>query len=247
MDLGLASRTALVLGASKGLGLASAQALAEEDANVVMVARDQERLTNAAGRIGAIPVVGDVTSEKDLRQAVDVAVAAHGGLDVVVLNSGGPPPGPALAMEADHLAAAIDLLLLPVVRFVRATLPYLRASDQARIVLIASASVREPIPNLVLSNTVRPGVQGYLKTLSRELGPEGITVNTVAPGRLATDRMTELYGGAPPAEELSAIPLGRFGDPRELGDVVTFLCSRQASYLTGITVPVDGGSSHGLT
>lgn len=247
MDLGLAGRTALVCGASKGLGLACAEALAREGASVVMLARGRQRVEREAARLGATPVCGDVGVPLDLKRALEVTVAAHGGLDILVLNSGGPPPGGALAVDADDVQEAVSLLLLPVVRLVKLAVPHLQASDQARIVLIASASVREPIPNLVLSNAVRPGVVGYLKTLADELGPEGITVNVIAPGRIATDRMTELYGVQPPTGEVQSIPLGRFGEPRELGDLAAFLCSSRASYISGTTVPVDGGQSRGLT
>lgn len=212
-----------------------------------MLARHEQRLEREAARLGATPVAADVIDPAGLERAVHRAVEAHGGLDIVIINSGGPPLAPALGVDADQVRLAVELLLLPVVRLVELALPHLRASDQPRIVLIASASVREPIPNLVLSNAVRPGVLGYLKTLAGELGPEGITVNAIAPGRVATDRMTELHGGEPPASEIAAIPLGRFGIPRELGDLAAFLCSGQASYLTGITVPVDGGQSRGLT
>jgi 3-oxoacyl-[acyl-carrier protein] reductase len=142
--------------------------------------------------------------------------------------------------------SAVELLLLPVVRLVRLALPHLRASDQGRIVLIASLAVREPTPNLALTNAVRPGVVGYMKSLATELGPEGITVNSIAPGRLATPRMKELYGDGPSPEELRQIPVGRLGDPRALGDLVAFLCSSRASYITGTLIPVDGGLGRSL-
>jgi 3-oxoacyl-[acyl-carrier protein] reductase len=246
MDLGLRGRTALVCGASSGLGLACAEALAEEGANVVMVARRGDLLEREAARVGATAAPGDITDPADLARVVAVAVEAYGGLDVVVANGGGPPAGPAVGVDAEQARAAVELLLLPMVRLVGLTLPHLRRSDQARIVHIASISVREPIRNLALSNAVRPGVAGYMKTLATELAPEGIAVNSVAPGRVATARTAAIYGGEPPPEELAAIPAGRFGQPRDVGDVVAFLCSNRASYLTGLLVPVDGGLSHGL-
>jgi 3-oxoacyl-[acyl-carrier protein] reductase len=246
MDLGLRGRTALVCGASGGLGLASAQALAEEGANAVMVARRRDVLEREAARLGATAVPGDIRDPADLERAVDTALGAYGGLDIVVANGGGPPPGPAASIDATQAQAAVELLLLPVVRLVNLALPHLRHSKQARIVLIASISVREPIRNLALSNAVRPGVVGYMKTLATELAPEGITVNSIAPGRIATARTAALYGGEAPPEEVAAVPAGRFGEPREVGDVVAFLCSSRASYLTGTLVPVDGGLSHGL-
>jgi 3-oxoacyl-[acyl-carrier protein] reductase len=246
MDLELEGRTALVIGASSGLGLASAEALREEGANIVMFARREELLRREAARLGATAVVGDVHDHDALEHAVETAVRTHGGLDVVVLNGGGPPPGPASEVSAESIQAAVELLLRPVVALVNAAVPHLRGSGQGRIVSISSTSVREPILNLALSNAVRPGVWGYLKTLAGELAAAAITVNAVGPGRIATARMIELYGGEPPQAQLDAIPLGRLGTPREVGDVVCFLASRRASYLNGVLIPVDGGLSRSL-
>jgi 3-oxoacyl-[acyl-carrier protein] reductase len=246
MDLGLEGRTALVTGASSGLGLASAEALREEGANVVMFARREELLREHAQRLAATPVAGDLLAEADLERAVATAVEAHGRLDVLVLNGGGPPPGPAGDITDESIQQAVDLLLRPVVALTNAALPHLRASGQGRIISISSIATREPVANLALSNAVRPGVWGYLKTLATELAKDGITVNSVGPGRIATARMQELYGPEPPQSEIDAIPAGRFGAPRELGDVVCFLASRQASYLNGILITVDGGLSRSL-
>lgn len=211
-----------------------------------MVARRTDVLEREAERIGGRPVVGDVRDEAVLRRAVTTAVDEFGGLDIVVPNSGGPPPARPSEVDAAQVQAAVELLLLPVVRLVGLALPHLLASDQARIVLVSSIAVREPTLNLALTNAVRPGVVGYLKSLATELGPRGVTVNAVAPGRIATARMRELYGDGPPPEELAAIPVGRLGEPRELGDLVAFLCSGRASYITGTLIPVDGGLSRSL-
>jgi 3-oxoacyl-[acyl-carrier protein] reductase len=247
MDLGLRGRTAIVCGASSGLGLASAEALTQEGANVAMFARRREELERDADRIGALAVRGDVRNGADLERLVERTLQAFGGIDIVVWNSGGPPAGKASEITDEQLESAFELLLQPAVRLVRLALPHLRSSDAGRIVFITSATVKEPSPHLALSNALRPGLTGWAKTLSRELGPEGITVNCVAPGRIDTPRMTELYGaGGPPAEELAQIPLGRMGSPREFGDVVCFIASGRAAYITGTTVLVDGGSSRGL-
>jgi 3-oxoacyl-[acyl-carrier protein] reductase len=247
MELGLRGKTAIVCGASSGLGLASAEALAGEGANVAMFARRREQLDLDANRIGALAVRGDVTNAADLERLVERTLEAFGGIDIVVWNSGGPPAGKASEISDEQLESAFELLLQPAVRLVRLTLPHLRKSDAGRLIFITSATVKEPTPHLALSNALRPGLTGWAKTLSRELGPEGITVNCVAPGRIDTPRMTELYGAdGPPAEELAQIPLGRMGSPREFGDVVCFLASERAAYITGTTVLVDGGISRGL-
>ena len=247
MDLGLQGKTAIVCGASSGMGLASAEALIDEGANVAMFARRREELERHAERIGALAVRGDVTNAADIERLVARTLEAFGGIDIVVWNSGGPPASKASELTDDQLETAFELLLLPAVRLVRLSLPHLEKSSAGRVICITSSSVKEPSANLALSNTIRPGVTGWAKSLSRELGPKGITVNCVAPGRIDTPRMTELYGpGGPSAEELAEIPLGRMGTPREFGDVVCFLASERAAYVTGITMLVDGGSSRGL-
>lgn len=213
---------------------------------MVMLARREMLLSEESERIGATAVVGDVRRSSDLEAAVQTAVDAHGGLDILVLGGGGPPAGGAADVTEESIQQSVSLLLSPVVAAVNAALPHLRASGQGRIISISSVSVREPVDGLALSNAVRPGVWGYLKTLSRELGPDGITVNLVAPGRIATARLTELFGGDPPPAAADGIPVGRLGRPEELGSVVCFLASARASYLNGVLIPVDGGLSRAL-
>ena len=241
MDFGLSGRTALVCGASSGLGLASAEALAEEGANVVLFARRAAELEEHAERLGAVAVAGDVTRDADLERAVETAVDRHGGLDVLVWNGGGPPAGGALDADPDALDAAYRLLLRPAVTLVRLCLEHLQRSPAGRIVAVTSLAAQEPTTHLALSNTFRPALTGWLKTLSREVGPQGITVNCVAPGRIETARLEELYPGGPSEAQLEEIPLGRWGTPREFGDVVCFLASERAGYVTGQTLVVDGG------
>jgi 3-oxoacyl-[acyl-carrier protein] reductase len=241
VDLGLKGRTALVCGASSGLALASAEALAEEGANVTMFARRRDVLEREADRIGALAVRGDVTLPQDLERAVAQTLEAFGGLDILLLNSGGPPAGPATEVTPDAVEQAVELLPQPAVRLVSLCLPHLEASGGGRIVAITSLAAKEPTQHLALSNMIRPGLTGWLKTLSAELGPKGITVNCVAPGRIATDRLAYLYPDGPTDEQLREIPLRRWGDPREFGDVVCFLASERARYVTGQTLVVDGG------
>ena len=246
MDLGLNDRTALVMGASSGLGLASAEALASEGANVTIFGRRRDLLEREAERIGALAVRGDVTLPRDLEHAVERTVAAFGGLDILVVNSGGPPPGTALEVTPESLEHALELLVHPAVRLVDLCLPHLAASEGGRIVAITSIASKEPVPHIALSNALRPAVAGLMKTLSRELGPRGITVNCVAPGRIATPRLDHLYPDGPTESDLADIPLGRWGEPRELGDVVCFLASDRARYVTGQTIVVDGGLQRAL-
>jgi len=246
VDLGLKGRTALVCGASAGLGLASAEALAAEGANVTMFARRRDVLEREADRIGALAVRGDVSLPQDLERVVATTLEAFGGLDILVWNSGGPPAGTGTEVTPDALEQAIESMLTPAVRLVGLSLPHLDRSGGGRIIAITSLAAKEPTAHLALSNTLRPAVTGWLKTLATELGPRGITVNCVAPGRIATPRLAYLYPGGPTEEQLSDIPLRRWGEPREFGDVVCFLASERARYLSGQTVVVDGGLQKAL-
>jgi 3-oxoacyl-[acyl-carrier protein] reductase len=246
MELGLRGRTAIVCGGSAGIGLAVAEALIEEGANVAMFARRREQLEREAERLGALAVGGDVTAPADLEQLVRLTVDAYGGIDILVNNSGGPPRTPGTGLEAEQVEAAVDLLLVSVVRLTGLCLPYLEQSPAGRVVNITSSSVKEPIENLALSNAVRPGVVGWAKTMARELGPKGITVNSIAPGRIDTARIREVYPDGPTEADLRTIPLRRLGTPREVGDVVAFLCSDRGAYVTGALVTVDGGLTRSL-
>ena len=246
MDLNLDGRTAIVCGASAGIGLGIAEALAAEGANLVMFARGLEPLEREAERLGGRAVPGDVTSANDLSHLVQTAVDAFGGVDILVNNSGGPPRTAAIGLTAEQVEAAVQLLLVSVVRLTDLCLPHLQRSGRGRIVNITSSTVKEPTDNLVLSNAVRPGVVGWAKTLSREVGPNGITVNSIAPGWIDTERIREVHPDGPSKDDLRAIPLRRLGTPREIGDVVAFLCSDRAAYVTGTVVSVDGGLVRGL-
>jgi 3-oxoacyl-[acyl-carrier protein] reductase len=246
METGLRGRTAIVCGASAGIGLGCAEALAAEGANLVLMARGREALEREAERLGALAVPGDVSNPDDLERLVATAVEAHGGVDVLVLNSGGPPRTRALEIEDDALRDAVELLLLSSIRLVRLCRPHLERSGHGRVIAITSSSVKEPIDNLALSNAIRPGLIGWLKTASRELGPAGVTVNAIAPGRIDTERLKEVYPDGPTEADLASIPLRRLGAPREIGDVVCFLASDRGAYVTGATIAVDGGLTRGL-
>jgi 3-oxoacyl-[acyl-carrier protein] reductase len=246
MDLGLENRTAIVCGASSGIGLGIAESLAGEGANVVMFARRRELLEQQAARLGGLAVPGDVTSAEDLERLVSTAVEAYGGVDILVNNSGGPPRATATDLDAAQVAAAVELLLVSIVRLTGLCLPHLERSPAGRIVNVTSSTVREPIDNLALSNSVRPGIVGWAKSLARELGPKGTTVNCIAPGRIDTDRIREVYPDGPSEEDLATIPLRRLGTTREVGDVAAFLCSDRASYVSGTVILVDGALTRGL-
>jgi 3-oxoacyl-[acyl-carrier protein] reductase len=263
MDLGLAGRRALVLAASRGLGYACARGLAAEGCRVVMASRDPEKITAAAERIGRETgssvkgVVADLGRPGEAESLVATAVGELGGLDILVHNAGGPPPGDTAAITPEQWQQAFEANLLSFVRSVRAAVPEMKKGRWGRIVAITSTSIKQPIPHLVLSNALRPGVLGAAKTLSREVAADGILVNVVAPGRIATERMEELDRAVAAktgssletvrGASLAQIPMGRLGRPEELARVVVFLCSEAASYVTGAALQVDGGALTALS
>jgi 3-oxoacyl-[acyl-carrier protein] reductase len=260
MDLGLKGVPAAVAGASRGLGYAVALELARQGARVAICSRDEAAARAAASSITkqtgseVYPVGADVAAEEGAKEFIDKSVAAFGGLQVLVTNAGGPPPGGAAERSDDEWLAALDLNFFSAVRMVRHALPHLRRNDWGRIVAITSSTVKQPVPSLALSNAARAATTSFLKTLSFEVGPDAITVNCVLPGRIATDRLGSLAGAPPgagpgdPAFKAMAeeIPLGRVGTPEEFGAVVAFLCSKQASYVSGVSLSVDGGMMKGL-
>ena len=235
MDLGLRDRVAVVTAASKGLGRATALALAAEGANVVLNARNASALAElAAAMPHAILVAGDITDPELPAHLVDAAVAKWGRLDIVVGNAGGPPTGRALEVTDDQLLDAVNANMLASIRLARAAVPHMRAQHWGRICFIASASVRQPIPDLALSNVARTGLWAWTKTAAQDLADTGITVNLAAPGLHATDRLIERG------------VTGRTGDPSDFGKVVAFLCSEPANFINGVAVGVDGGAVIGL-
>ena len=246
MDLGLEGRRALVTGASKGLGRACAEALAREGASVFIVSRNEEQLKRTAEEVGAAGhLAGDLSEASVCEAAVRQAVELLGGLDILVCNAGGPPPG---TWESTDLAAwdrGYQLTLMSTIRLTHHALPHLQSSDQGRIVNITSISVRQPIPNILLSNAFRSAVTAAAKTLALEIAKSGVTVNNLAPGTILTDRVRQLYGDNVAQVEKNH-PMGRIGRPEELGAACAFLCSRWAGYVTGQTLGVDGGELKGV-
>lgn len=259
MDFGLAGKVALVTAASKGLGRASAAALAAEGATVVIASRNREMLEQTAQEIRQASRSTVLALPADLRQPGEItalvtrAVDEFGGIDILVNNTGGPPAGLFETLSDEQWLEAFDLLFLSAVRLIRLVLPSMQQRQQGgRIIQIVSSSAKQPIAGLLLSNALRPGIVGLAKTLSVELAPYRITVNNVCPGRILTDRLRQnpsvrerMARGLTEKEALSElakdIPLGRIGNPEELGALVTFLASQQAGYITGTTIQVDGG------
>jgi 3-oxoacyl-[acyl-carrier protein] reductase len=254
MDLGLVGARALVGGGSGGLGGAIAGVLVDEGARVALAARASDRLDAAATRLRGVAVPADLSTPEGPASAVAGAVQALGGLDLLVVNSGGPPPGRFEDLDEAAWQRAIDGTLWSAVRVIKTALPHLRASDRPAILIVLSSSVREPIPGLTTSNLIRPGLAGLLKSLVAEIAP--IRINGLAPGRISTDRIAQLdasraaTSGATmeqiKADTVSRIPLARYGDPVELGRVGAFLLSPAASYVTGAIVPIDGGMVRAL-
>jgi 3-oxoacyl-[acyl-carrier protein] reductase len=245
MELGLEGRVALVIGASRGLGRAIAAALAREGARVAIASRSRERIEAAAGEIegDVSPFVADAGDLERLAALPGEVAAALGPVEILVANAGGPPFGGALDNELDEWEGAYRSLVLAPRVLTGAVVPGMRERGWGRIVNVGSTSTREPIDVLNLSNAHRMAAVGFLKTLADEVAADGITVNTVATGRFATQRLADAGGSLAPAEASAReeIPAGRLGRPEEYGDLVAFLCSERAAYVTGVVIPIDGG------
>ncbi len=262
MNLNLTGKRALVLAASRGLGYATALGLAGEGAALVICSRDEARIQDAAKKIREATgarveaLVADVSSGDEAARLVAHAASTLGGLDIVVHNAGGPPAGEFLAMTDAQWQKAFDQNLMSLVRLVNAAVPELKKAGGGRILTIASSSIKQPIPGLVLSNALRTGVWGLVKTLARELGPLGILINLVAPGRIQTERIEELDQAAASRrnvdlqqvkkESVASIPLGRLGTPEEFANLLVFLASDAGRYISGQAIIVDGGATAAL-
>ena len=262
MNLGLERRVALVAASSRGLGRATAAELAAEGASVIMCARHQDELVRAAEQIAAasgarvVPVAGDLSEPDDVQRIVDTGVAALGPVDILVTNTGGPPAGPFEAHDREAWRQAVRQNLDSVLELTRAVLPGMKERRWGRIINVTSIAVKQPVDNLILSNSVRAAVTGFARTLANEVAAFGVTVNNVLPGYTETQRVVELAGRIAAAKQITEdearadwerqIPMGRLGEPREFAALVAFLASERASYITGTSIPVDGGWVKGL-
>lgn len=239
MDLGLKNRVAIVAAASAGLGKAVAQGLAAEGARVAICSRDEAKVQAAAREIGGdvLARVVDVTDEAQVKGFVESVSEKYGRVDICVTNAGGPPSKPFAGTSVDEWRSAVDLNLMSTVYFAREVLPIMKERGWGRLITITSVAVLQPVDNLVLSNAVRSAVRGLVKTLANEYAPYNVLVNNVCPGFTATDRLKEFRGKIP----LEQIPLGRLAEPEEFANVVVFLASERASYITGSSIAIDGG------
>jgi 3-oxoacyl-[acyl-carrier protein] reductase len=241
MDLGISGRRAAVAAGSSGLGLGSAVALAAEGAHVAICGRDLDRVTEAAEIVGheCVPIVADVGTAEGSAGFVAAAIEALGAVDILVTNAGGPPPGNFATTSVEAYQSAIDLNLMSVVAMCKAAVPAMQERRWGRVVAITSLSVRQPIAQLILSNTARAGATGFLKTLALEVAADGVTVNSIQPGLHRTPRVTQLYS----EDQQGSM---RMGDAHDFGAVAAFLCSEQAKFTTGVQLHVDGGAYLGL-
>jgi 3-oxoacyl-[acyl-carrier protein] reductase len=250
MDLGLTGRVALVTGASQGIGRAIAAELAAEGARVAMASRSRKRIEEAAAQIGAEPFVHDV-ADLDAVPGLFAGVQERlgGPVEILITNSGGPPAGPdPLAFGREQWEAAYRLLLLGPVALIEHALPAMRERGWGRIVAVSSASVREPIPDIVLSNAHRSGLLATFRTIARAVAGDGVTLNSLLTGQIATERLYSLRGGPEAAARLAAetVPAGRAGEPEEMAAAAAFLCSTRAAYITGEAIRIDGGAAHAV-
>lgn len=247
MDLGLQARTAAIAAGSAGLGLGTAKALAHDGVRVVICGRDEGKLQKALVEIGngAEGFVCDVSTDAGGREFVERAIDTLGSVDILVANGGGPPAGTFASTPEEQYLPALQNNLLSVVAMCHAAVPAMRERKWGRVLAITSVSVRQPIGNIILSNTARAGVTAFLKTLSREVAGDGVTVNTIQPGTHATDRITQLYGANLDAVA-AGIPAGIVGDADDFGRIAAFMCSESAKFMTGVHLHVDGGAYAGL-
>ncbi len=262
MDMALKGKTALVCGASSGLGKTCAESIAVEGAEVIICARTEEKLDRTAAELTersgreVHAYTADLSVESDIDRLSDLIHERFGGVDILVTNAGGPPAGNSEMLDGSHWQHGFELTFMSVVRLVNAFFPVMKARKWGRIINLASISVREPIDGLILSNALRSAVVGYAKTLSREFGPYGVLVNNIITGSYDTERLKYLHRTR--AEELgidfdelresikTQIPLRRFGEPEELANLVCFLAGERSSYITGTSIPVDGGALKGI-
>lgn len=247
MDLGLNGRTAAVAAASDGLGLATARALVAEGVRVAICGRRDDMVRDAVARLGnnAVGFVCDVSTPEGGHRFVQESRDRLGSVDILVANGGGPPAGTFESTPEDEYPRALDNNLLSIVAMCHEAVPAMRECKWGRVLAITSYSVRQPVPNLILSNTARAGVTAFLKTLSREVAADGVTVNTIQPGSHLTKRITSLHGGAPDVSKMG-IPTMTIGDPDDFGAIAAFMCSEHAKFMTGVNLNVDGGATAGL-
>ncbi len=261
MDLGLEGKNALVCAASKGLGRACALELAAEGANVALCARGKEGLKQTANElreygVRAVPIIADMSSEEDRARIFETATEELAGIDILVNNAGGPPPGGYETFGLDDYRKAVELNMLSSIDLTNRAMPAMIDREWGRVINIVSISVKQPVDGLILSNASRAGLVGYAKTVATQVAALGVTVNNVCPGLILTDRVRQLLGGdadlytkpesGPVADVIRGLPAGRMGSPEELGALVAFLASERASYITGVTLCVDGGAHRGL-
>lgn len=251
MDLGIKGKVAIIGGSSKGLGKACALALAAEGVNVVLCARNSDTLINTKKEVEALGVEvlaieADMSVADDNIRIVENTIAKFGGIDILVNNSGGPKPGTFRDVTLSDMDEAYNSVLKYNVRMINLCLPYMEQSGWGRIVNITSVSVKEPIEDIVLSNIFRSAVVSYAKTISREIIKKGVTINNVCPGYFNTDRVKQLLKANPNADQTSSFPHKRYMEPYELGDLVAYLCSKQAKSINGTTIQIDGGLIKGI-